>query len=164
MSVFSIAGGYVTAANRRGFTLVEMMVVVVLMAAMVALALPRSRTLFLRSSVRGARTTVFNAFQQAKVTAVSQTRTATVNMPGGGQLFISATPRRNPCPGGGCTMDTIGLVHELTTQYGVTVTPSQATYAYDSRGLGPNTPVTVVLRRDPERDTVWISGFGRVEK
>jgi prepilin-type N-terminal cleavage/methylation domain-containing protein len=164
MSVFSIAGGYVTAANRRGFTLVELMVVVVLRAAMVALALPRSRTLFIRSSVRGARTTVFNAFQQAKVTAVSQARTATVNMPGGGRLFISATPRRNACPGGGCTMDTIGLVRELTTQYGVTVTPSQATYSYDSRGLGPNTPVTVVLRRDPERDTVWISGFGRVEK
>jgi hypothetical protein len=61
-------------------------------------------------------------------------------------------------------VDTIGLVRELSTQYGVTVTPSQATYAYDSRGLGPNTPVTVELRRDPERDTVWISGFGRVEK
>jgi prepilin-type N-terminal cleavage/methylation domain-containing protein len=164
MFVFSIAGGQVTAANRRGFTLVELMVVVVLMAAMVALALPKSRTLFLRSSVRGARTTVFNAFQQAKVTAVSQGRTATVNMPGAGQLFISAAPRRNPCPGGGCTMDTIGLVRELTTQYGVTLTPSQATYAYDSRGLGPNTPVTVELRRDPERDTVWVSGFGRVEK
>jgi prepilin-type N-terminal cleavage/methylation domain-containing protein len=164
MSVFSIAGGYVTAANRRGFTLVELMVVVVLMAALVALALPKSRTLFIRSSVRGARTTVFNAFQQAKVVAVSQARTATVNMPGAGQVYITAAPRRNPCPGGGCTVDTIGLIRELTTQYGVTVTPSQATYAYDSRGLGPNTPVTVELRRDPERDTVWISGFGRVDK
>ena len=164
MSVFSIAGGYVTAANRRGFTLVELMVVVVLMGALVALALPKSRTLFIRTNVRGARTTVFNAFQQAKVTAVSQGRTATVNLPGAGRLFISAAPRRTPCPGGGCTVDTIGLVRELSTQYGVTVTPSQATYAYDSRGLGPNTPVTVELRRDPERDTVWISGFGRVEK
>lgn len=153
-----------TAFNRRGFTLIELMVVIVLMAALVALALPRSRTLFIRSSVRGARTTVFNAFQQAKVTAVSQARTATVNFSGGGQMFIGAAPRRDPCPGGGCTMDTIGLVRQLATQYGVTVTPTQNTYAYDSRGLGENTNVTVELRRDPERDTVWIRGFGRVEK
>jgi prepilin-type N-terminal cleavage/methylation domain-containing protein len=161
MSVFSIAGGYVTAANRRGFTLVEMMVVVVLMGALVALALPKSRTLFIRSSVRGARTTVFNAFQQAKVVAVSQGRSTTVNFENGGRMFLTASPRRLPGAG---NSDTIGLVRQLTTQYGVAVTPSQNTYTYDSRGLGLNTPVTVELRRDPERDTVWISGFGRVEK
>jgi prepilin-type N-terminal cleavage/methylation domain-containing protein len=151
--------------NRRGFSLTEMMIVMVLMAALGVIALPRSRALFIRSSVRGARTTVFNAIQQAKVTAVSQGRSAQVNFETAtGRMFVSASPRRAPCPGGGCTMDTLGLVRQLTTQYGVTVNPTQTTYAFDSRGLGPNTPVTIELRRDPERDTVWIRGFGRVEK
>ena len=151
-----------TVSKRRGFTLIEIMVVIVLMGALLALALPRGRTLFIRSSVRGARTTVFNTFQQAKVTAVSQARVATVEFAGGGRMLITAAPRRVPCAG--CDRDTVGLVRELTTQYGVTVTPTQNTYAYDSRGLGQNVDVTIELRRDPERDTVWIRGFGRVEK
>jgi prepilin-type N-terminal cleavage/methylation domain-containing protein len=157
----------VPAIDRRGFTLTEIMIVIALMGAILAMALPRSRTLFIRSSVRGARTTVFNAIQQAKVTAASQGRTAQVNFEAGGRMFISASPRRAPCPGGGCTMDTIGLVRQLTTQYGVTVTPTQNTYAFDSRGLGENmgnNPVIIELRRDPERDTVRIGGFGRVER
>jgi prepilin-type N-terminal cleavage/methylation domain-containing protein len=151
--------------NRRGFSLTEMMIVIVLMAALGVIALPRSRALLIRSNVRGARTTVFNAIQQAKVTAASQGRTAQVNFETAtGRMFVSASPRRAPCPGNNCTMDTIGLVRQLNTQYGVTVNPSQTTYTFDSRGLGPNTPVTIELRRDPERDTVWIRGFGRADK
>jgi prepilin-type N-terminal cleavage/methylation domain-containing protein len=166
MSVHSLAGGHVTAANRRGFTLVEIMIVVALMGAMMAIALPRGRAVFIRTNVRAARTTVFNAVQQAKVIAASQGRAAQVNFEAGGRMFISASPRRAPCPGGGCTRDTIGLVRELGTQYGVAVTPTQNTYAFDSRGLGANAspPITIEVRREVERDTVWIRGFGRVER
>ncbi len=147
----------------------ELMVVIVIMAALGAMALPRGRALFIKSNVRGARTTVINTFQQAKAIAVTQGRSATLNLENGtGRMFVTATPRRGPACGG-CDRDTIGLVTQLTTQYGVALNATPAgnpatTYAFDSRGLGANTPLTIELRRDVERDTVLISGFGRVQK
>lgn len=152
-------------ADRRGFTMIELMVVIVLMAALIAFGLPKGRAIFVRANVRAARTTVFNAIQQAKVTAITQGRTAGVTFENGtGRMFVSASPRRAPCPGNNCTVDTIGLVRQLATQYGVTVNSTQNVYAFDSRGLGANNDVTIEVRRDLERDTVWVRGFGRVEK
>ncbi len=147
----------------------EIMIVIVIIGVLGLMALPRGRTLFIRASVRGARTTVINTFQQAKAVAVTQGRSATLNFENGtGQMYITAAPRRGPACGG-CDRDTIGLVTRLTTQYGVALNATPAgtpatTYAFDSRGLGANTPLTIELRRDVERDTVLISGFGRVQK
>lgn len=156
-------------ADRRGFTLVETIIVIVVMAAITALAFPRVQNLWTRSSVSGARGAVANALQQARAAAITQGRGTTVHFDNAtGRVWVTAVPRRGP-PCGGCAEDTIGSVRPLTTQFGVALLAAGGNaageFTFDSRGLGnAGGNMTVQLRRAAVRDTLFIQGFGRVTK
>lgn len=156
---------HVLSRNRRAFSLTEMMVAIALIGILVLMVMPKGHQLFVKSSVRAGRGAVLNAAQQARAVAISQSRRATVNLENGtGRVFVTATPRRGPACGG-CTMDTIGAVASLAAQHGLTLNSDAASITYDNRGLGTNPgTVTIEVRRENERDTVWVRGFGRVEK
>jgi prepilin-type N-terminal cleavage/methylation domain-containing protein len=151
---------------RRGFTLIEMLIVIVVAGIILTYGFPKIRALLIKNNLRSARSALLTAMQQAKTWAVTDGRATTVHVdPGTGVLWLTATPRRVATPGS--TVDTVGMVRNLTTVYGATVTATQNTFAFDQRGL--LTPVSgaaqkVVLANAGYRDSVLINGYGRISK
>jgi prepilin-type N-terminal cleavage/methylation domain-containing protein len=155
----------VSRTRTRGFTLIELMVVIVVVGIILTYGFPKVQALLIKSNLRGARSTLLTALQQGKTWAVTDGRATTVRVdPATGALWITAAPRRDGTPGS----DTVGPVRQLTTVYGAAVTAPQDTFAFDQRGLltpvGSSTPQTIVVSSSGYRDSVMINGYGRITK
>jgi prepilin-type N-terminal cleavage/methylation domain-containing protein len=157
----------VSRMRTRGFTLIELMVVIVVVGIILTYGFPKIRALLIKNDLRSARSTLFTAIQQAKTWAVNDGRATTVRVnPATGALWITASPTRLS----GHTVDTVGSLRNLTDAYGATLTTptSQDTFAFDHRGLltpvGSSTQQIIVVSRSGYRDSVMINGYGRITK
>ncbi len=147
--------------DRRGFTLIEMLVALSVVALVMAIGLPRMQAMFGRSNVRSSRSAVITTLQQAKTAAINTGQVVTVHFDeGGDRVWADYTPA-----GGGPVV--VGGVRQLGTQYGVavrTLPASNATFRFDPRGLGMDADVSVLLQRGSFQDSVEIARFGRISK
>jgi prepilin-type N-terminal cleavage/methylation domain-containing protein len=153
-------------SRRNGFTLIEIMIVVVIFGILVAVVYPRISQVLVKNDVRSARTTLANKFATARAVAMQRSRSASVNF-NGNNIAVTAKPRT--VPDGLSTMDTVGAVQNLNALYGVTVTvsPSVASVDYDPRGFAGGlsaTPLVIVVSRSGKRDSVSLDYLGRVTK
>lgn len=142
---------------QRGFTLSEMLIVVVVIGGMMLLGLPRFRDAVRQSDVRGARTKVVTLYNQAKAVAMTTNQWTALRLNGNSAMITTALP------GGG--LDTLGGVEDLYGMYGVTVSTTDTMLSIDPRGFGSGAGTavsTIALSRGSFADTVLISGFGRV--
>lgn len=145
-------------SRRDGFTLIEMLTVVVLIAAVVLMSWPLMRSAKYKSELRSARTSVASMYARARSAAVQYNR-ATILAFNGPSAVVLATPRLQP----GGTVDTVGRVNNLGVGYGVTVASTTDSLRVDPRGFGGNAgTVTVRLRKAEFTDSVVISGYGRL--
>jgi prepilin-type N-terminal cleavage/methylation domain-containing protein len=154
-------------SRRNGFTLLEIMIVVVIFGLMTVAVYPRVGLVLAKNDVRSARTTLANKFVTARAVAMQCSRTASVTF-NGNYVAVTAGPRTFPVAGS--TVDTIGGVQNFNTLYGVTITADVATVSYDPRGFagGPtglgSTPLKFVVSRSGTRDSVSLDYLGRVSK
>jgi prepilin-type N-terminal cleavage/methylation domain-containing protein len=154
-------------SRRNGFSLIEMLIVVVILGIMTAVVYPRVSQVLAKNDLRSARTTLANKFATARAVAMQRSRSASVNF-NGNNVAVTAGPRTVPVAGS--TVDTIGGVQNLNTLYGVTVTAPVASVNYDPRGFagGPSglggALVTFVVSRSGKRDSVSLDYLGRVTK
>ena len=147
--------------NRKGFTLIEALVVVVMIGILAALAYPRLTGALAKNNVRAARGHIISMYAQARAAAVETNRIATLNF-GSSRAWITASPRLSAGVG---VIDTIGQVDNLTTRYGVTVTGTPATtLSVDPRGFGSSAATTIFVTRTGFTDSMVVSAFGRVVK
>lgn len=145
--------------RRSGFSLIEMLLVVVIIGIVSLVGLPKLREALIGTSVRGARSRVVAMYSQARAAAIDANRKSALIVRNG-----SAWVTRLKAVGAG--VDTVGSVQSLAAQFGVTVTASQDSVPFDPRGVvlgGLGTPVTVVVARDGSADTVTINGLGGVQ-
>ena len=98
--------------NRRGFTLIEILIVVVLLGVIVALAGPRLRTALLRQNVRSARDALVTMHATARSSAIQRGR-YTALVIAGDTAFVVA---QNPVT---AAFDTIVNPVNLRTRWGV---------------------------------------------
>lgn len=156
--------GAVLQRDSRGFTLIETLVVLGVVAVLMLVGWPKVRTALVKANVRGARSAVINTLQQAKNVAIRDGRRAAVNFSNGdGTMWITATPRK--VAAAGSTSDTVGAVRSLASLYGVTVNASVGSYTYDNRGLSTSTAdATVLLARAGYQDSVLVNAYGRISK
>jgi prepilin-type N-terminal cleavage/methylation domain-containing protein len=151
-------------SRRNGFTLIEIMIVVVIFGILVAVVYPRVSQVLVKNDVRSARTTLANKFATARAVAMQRSRSASVTF-NGNNIAVTAKPRT--IPDGLSTMDTIGAVQNLNALYGVTVTAPVASLDYDPRGFAgglSGTPLVFVVSRSGKRDSVSLDYLGRVTK
>jgi prepilin-type N-terminal cleavage/methylation domain-containing protein len=140
---------------RAGFSLVEMLIVIVLAGLMMALAMPKLRQGLVMRDVQSARAAVANMYARARVNALQSRKSSTVHF-SGTEVWVTAPL--------GAGLDTVGAVVNLTNAYGVAVNASAGTITVLPTGLA-NMPSTVTVRvtRSGKSDSVMISGYGRLQ-
>lgn len=140
--------------SRYGFTLVEAVIVMVLLALLVLIGFPKMSSAMVRSELRSARTTMINLVATARAAAVQRNQLTSINI-AGNTAHVQAGA------------DIVGTVHDLSAEYGVTVTVSGGTtIEFDPRGFGAGfgTADTIRLSRGGYTSTITIDGLGRVLK
>jgi prepilin-type N-terminal cleavage/methylation domain-containing protein len=147
--------------NRRGFTLAEALVVMVVAGIVGLLSLPTLASARDRRMAWSARAIAIGMYSRARANAMETGRSVTLAWTGN-VAVITAVPRLLPGVG---TVDTIGEAEDFALQYGVTVTATPGTtLAIDPRGLGTSASTTVYFSRNGVRDSVMVTGYGRVVK
>jgi len=146
----------------NGFSLVELLIVVVIIGIIVSVGLPRFRATQLQSDVRSARTAVIQAYLQARAAAVGSGRTTRLRS-NGTSVWITGSPRLMPAAGS--TMDTVGQITNLFQRYGVAGSASPGTtVTIDPRGFNTSGTVQFRVTKSGRTDSVVVSGFGQVIK
>jgi prepilin-type N-terminal cleavage/methylation domain-containing protein len=152
-------GGAVS--RKKGFTLVEMMIVVVIIGLTALIGYPKVASGLAKSNLRSSRTTLANMFTKARAVATQQNRRTWVDF-NGNNVVVTASPRTLPGTG---TVDSIGAVEKLDALYGVTLTAPVTSVAFNPRGFGSlNATRTFVVTRNSKRDSIIVDQLGRVTK
>jgi len=141
-----------------GFTLVELMVVIIMIGLVSLLSAPKMRDALARANVRSARSNSIALYQRARASAIESGRVTTLRFTGNVAL-VTAGPRLT----GSGTLDTIGNPQNMFQLYQVSVTAG-GPLTIDPRGLGTSAATTIYLRRAGFTDSFVVTGFGRLVK
>ena len=148
-------------SHAAGFSLVEMLMVVVMIAIMSLFAFPKVIRAFDQSQVKGARLAVLNKFNAARINARQSSRHVFL-IRAGDVLWIEREPRVSN-PGAG-TRDTVGGFLNLF-DYRVTTSGTLDTVPIDPRGLTQGGGTWQLnFTRGAANDSLIISGFGTVTR
>ena len=143
--------------RRAGFSLIEMLIVVVVIGLMTLIALPRLADAFAQNNLNSVRAKVISLYSVARATSSGSSRTTVLRL-SGNKVYVVAS-KLNVAAG----VDTVTPVENIYTQYGVTVTPSTDSILLDQSGLGRNGSI-IILSKSGRADTVTISQYGQILK
>lgn len=147
--------------RNRGFTFIEIMVAISIMAVIAAIGIPRIRDALKKQSVRSARAAAQTLVATARGAAVARGCRATLQMRSDGRMWVTAC--RNIAGLSATQLDTLGGIRQLGSQFGVTLTPSRDSIAYDARGLNVDfLRVVVVFQSYGISDSTVINEVGKV--
>lgn len=137
--------------HSRGATIVELTIVLALISALCAIALPRAAGFIDRIEVRGAVTEIESFFSLARHVAIARGAQSVLDIDTStGLLSIRVGAER-------IASRDVGPAH------GVTISSNRSAMTYSPIGVGYGAAnFTMVVRRNNEADTVVISRLGRV--
>src|SRR5687768_12218936 len=129
-------------ANERGFSLIEILTVMIMIGIISALALPRLGNTLAHQDVRGARSYITATHARARASAVARGRRTAFAIKDG----VLGIRSQHPLTG---VMELVGgAVDTVTTRFGVTVSidpNTRDTLVFDPRGLGMETSTTTII-------------------
>jgi prepilin-type N-terminal cleavage/methylation domain-containing protein len=145
--------------SRKGFTTIEMIIVVILIGVITTIAFPRLRDALEKQNVRSAKALFATLVATARSVAVQRGCTATLNMTVD-SVWVTACGV-NP-PAASVQVGTKKLVGD---EFSVTLNPSAASVVYDPRGLATVFQTTVLRVIGPHyQDSVVINQLGKVTR
>lgn len=145
--------------GRGGFTLVEMLLVLVIAGIMAALAGPSFVTWIRTITSRGAADQLATDLALARVQAVRNGQTASIRITDADTYVVTMDAAD------GSVARTLKTVHVADGQPGTTLAPAAGRVAFDSRGLlrgGLSTTQAITVSRGSVSRTVEISVVGRI--
>lgn len=152
--------------DRRGFTIFELFVVLVIAGILFAFAYPRISKVAVTASLRGARGAMITAVNVAKSSGITSGKCSWVKI-----TSSSVTVFTTPCQGG--TQVTVVSDRNFATDYGVAVTLTQGagsaqtsdSLGFDPRGIPISNAQTAVftLTKGGQTRTVTVGNYGRLQ-
>jgi prepilin-type N-terminal cleavage/methylation domain-containing protein len=142
--------------NRSGYTIIEMIVVLVIFAVVTSLSIPRLHAATSSAGLRSARTQTAIYLATAHALAVQRGRES---------RFVRSGNSVTVTVDSSGTQVVYGRPHDLSREHGVSIpTTSHDTIRFDPRGfaIGAGTTEKVVLTRDGMRDSVCMSKLGKI--
>ena len=144
--------------RRAGFTMLELLVVLILIAVLTGLALPKLTTAAQKANIRSTRMELASMAARARAAAIQR---GCVD-----SLHISTSTARawvTACQVNGSSRDTVGPVDDLGKRFGVTLSTSKTDYGYDPRGIAVGfSGGTIVITGNGFTDSVVINNVGKV--
>ncbi len=145
-------------AMRKGFTLLEVLVALVIVGAMAIVAIPRIKNGMSQESVRNARRTVVTHLSRARGAAAARGCTAVFHLAAGSNARVWVTS----CELDGGGVDTVGSVDNLSDRYGVSLAASGDSVIYAPTGLGiSGSWMSLRFVKSSSYDTLGISAIGK---
>lgn len=146
-------------ARRRGFTLVEMMTVVVIMGLMAAMAGPRMARWLQTLGSTGVTNEVVGDLMLARTQAVREGRTVSFRVVSSSEYTVTLD---NP---DGTVLRVVKRMNLSNMHRGTTISPA-GRIAFDSRGMlrTASTIGTLTVTRGHASDVITVTGVGRIKR
>jgi prepilin-type N-terminal cleavage/methylation domain-containing protein len=144
------------ASTRRGFTLIEMLIVVTIVGIMAFAVAPTGRQIVVDNAVRSAKQEIAASLAVARASAIHNGRPA---------RFIRTGNVTHVTVGVGAQLDTMGAPLDMMSTHKVRVESQPDTIRFDPRGFATSIPgayQTVRLYRGTRVDSVCVTRFGRI--
>lgn len=142
--------------RRGGYTLAELLIVIVIAGIIASIAVPRLSTMIRHLSARSAVSTVVSDLTLARTQAVREGRTVSLTVTGTGTYQVTVDQGADPDR-------VLKTVDVSGTQKNVSLTPNPTTISFDPRGmLRPGSGDQLVVNRGTMTDIVSVSAVGRV--
>jgi prepilin-type N-terminal cleavage/methylation domain-containing protein len=143
--------------NKRGFSFIEMLVVMILIGIIASLAIPRLRGSLEKQNIRSAKALLATLVATARAVAVQRGCPATLNMTVD-SVWVTACGV-NPV----AASVQVGTKKLVGEEFQVTLSPTAASIVYDPRGIQTQFLTTTVSIIGPTyRDSVIINQLGKV--
>ncbi len=134
--------------NQKGFSLVELLMVIVIVSILAAIAVPQMAQFIKNYRLNGATRVAWSDIQNARMTAIKENRSIRVDFGASSYSFVRVD-----------TAETI-LNKDLSVGYpGVAVSSSGGSVTFNSRGTaGPPTTITISLSGSQKQFTILWTG------
>lgn len=141
--------------SNRGFTVIELIMTLAMVALLAAIGLPRLTGTKASSDVRSAKAKIVSLYLRSRATAIETNRPMALRLSG-----ATAEVMASNMDG---TVDTLET-RDLHADYGVSVSVNDPMLRIDPRGVGTGgaSVTRIVVTKAGVADTILISGFGRV--
>jgi prepilin-type N-terminal cleavage/methylation domain-containing protein len=144
--------------RRRGFSTIEMIIVIVLIGLIASIGFPRLRQGLEKQNVRSAKALIATLASTARGTAVQRGCSATLNLTVD-SIWVSACGVNPPA-----ASVQVGTKKVVGSEFSVTLVPTRASVIYDPRGIATVfQPTTIRVIGPRYRDSVVINELGRVK-
>jgi len=145
--------------SRKGFSTIEMIIVIVLIGVIATMAFPRLKNSLEKQNVRSAKVLIATLVATARGVAVQRGCAATLHMTAD-SIWVTACGVNPPAPS-----VQVGTKKLVGSALNVTLNPSAATVVYDPRGLATVFQTTTIRIIGPTyRDSVVINQVGKVTR
>lgn len=144
--------------NERGFSLIEVLTVLIMIGVLSALALPKLGNTLAHQDVRGARNFITSAHARARASAATRGRRTTLVLKNGALAVMSAHPVTG-------AIQTMGPPDTVTLRFGVTLSidPARDSLVFNAKGNGTeSTATTIIITKRGFADTITIAPMGRI--
>lgn len=147
--------------GRKGFTTIEMIIVVILVGIIATIGFPRLRRGLEKQNIRSAKAQIATMVATARGTAIQRGCRATLNLTADSVWVTACGITGNPPP---ASVD-VGTKKMVGSTYNVVLSSSAPTITYDPRGLRILfQPTTVRVIGPTYRDSVIINELGKVKR
>lgn len=147
--------------SRRGFSTIEMIIVVILMGTIAAIGFPRLRSSLDRQNIRSAKALIATLAATARGTAIQRGCPATLNINADSVWVTACGVTGNPPP----LNVTVRTKKLIASEFRVTLSSTAPTITYDPRGIATQFLATRIRVIGPQfRDSVVINELGRVKR
>ncbi|NIR76335.1 MAG: prepilin-type N-terminal cleavage/methylation domain-containing protein [Gemmatimonadetes bacterium] len=150
--------------HARGFTIIEIIIALVMVAAIYLIALPTLSRTRVTASIHNARHVVVSSIALARATAIRYGRPAVLRLDAAGDRVWVEADTSMAATG---VVDTVGIFH-VGEEFDVDLTTNRSALCFNGRGVGtasatcPTAGALIVLALRDRTDSVQVSPVGRV--